>query len=186
MRAFVAIDLAEEVRAALAREQSRLKAACARNHGIRWTRPEGLHVTLKFLGAIEAERATSVTNALRVVERFDPFKVEVQGFGFFPDARRPRVLWVGVQAPAALRDLAARVETALEALGFARESRPFKPHLTLARFDPPHAQPALTAAIGEAARGFGSFEVSKFFLFESRLRPGGAEYLKLAGFPALP
>jgi RNA 2',3'-cyclic 3'-phosphodiesterase len=184
MRAFVAIDLADDVRAALAREQARLKAACAHNRDIRWTRPEGLHLTLKFLGAVERERAASVIAALQALDPFDAFKAEVMGFGFFPDARRPRVLWVGLEAPAALSELAARVETALENLGFARENRPFKPHLTLARFDRPHAPPALTAAVaGSSAGSFGCFEVSEFFLLESRLRPGGAEYFKLARFP---
>ena len=184
MRAFVAIDLAEEVRAALAREQSRLKAACGYNRDIRWTRPEGLHLTLKFLGEVEKERVSSVTTALEALPRFNAFAVEVQGFGYFPDARRPRVLWVSLEAPAALGELAAKVETAVEGLGFARENRPFKPHLTLARFDRPHAPPVLAAAIdGSCADSFGRFEVSEFFLFESRLRPGGAEYFKLARFP---
>jgi RNA 2',3'-cyclic 3'-phosphodiesterase len=185
MRAFVAIDLADDVRAALARQQARLKAACTHNRDVRWTRPEGLHLTLKFLGAIESERAASVIAALQKLGPFDAFNVEVKGFGYFPDARRPRVLWVGLEAPAALSELAARVEMALENLGFARENRPFKPHLTLARFDRPHVPPALTAAIDDSTAGsFGCFEVSEFFLFESRLRPGGAEYFKLARFPA--
>jgi RNA 2',3'-cyclic 3'-phosphodiesterase len=184
MRAFVAIDLADEIRAALAREQSRLKAACGRNRDVRWTRPEGLHLTLKFLGEIESARAASVIAALQALGRSDPFKVEVKGFGFFPDARRPRVFWVGLQAPASLGELAARVETALDPLGFPSEHRPFKPHLTLARFDSPKSPAALTAAIdGSSAGSFGIFEVSEFFLFESRLRPGGAEYFKLARFP---
>jgi 2'-5' RNA ligase len=183
MRAFVAIDLAEEVRAALAREQSRLKAACGHNRDIRWTRSEGLHLTLKFLGEIETARVASVTAALQALGRFDPFKVEVKGFGYFPDARRPRVLWVGLLAPAALGELAARVEAALEELGFARENRPFKPHLTLARFARPHAKPTVG---GFSGGSFGSFEVSEFFLFESQLRPGGAKYFKLARFPPSP
>jgi RNA 2',3'-cyclic 3'-phosphodiesterase len=184
MRAFVAIDLAADVRAALAGEQSRLKAACALNRDIRWTRPEGLHLTLKFLGAIETERVRPVIATLEALEPFDPFKVEVRGFGFFPDVRRPRVFWVGLQASSALGELAARVETALEPLGFERESRPFKPHLTLARFDRPLTPSALTTALNESSvESFGSFEVREFFLFESRLRRGGAEYFKLARFP---
>ena len=184
MRAFVAIDLADKVRAALAREQARLKAACAHYRDIRWTRPEGLHLTLKFLGEIEKAQATSVVAALQGLGGFDPFKAEVKGFGFFPDARRPRVFWVGLQGPPALSELAAGVEAALEPLGFAPEHRPFKPHLTLARFDRPQSPATLTAAINDSSVGsVGQFEVSEFFLFESRLRPGGAEYLKLARFP---
>ena len=187
MRAFVAIDLAEDVRLALAREQARLKGVCAPNRDIRWTRPEGLHLTLKFLGSIETERVQAVIAALQELESSDSFKVEVRGFGFFPDARRPRVFWVGLEAPSALSELAARVETALEPLGVERENRPFKPHLTLARFDRPLVPSALTTALNESSvESFGSFEVTEFFLFESRLRPGGAEYFKLARFAASP
>jgi 2'-5' RNA ligase len=187
MRAFVAIDLADEVRAALTREQTRLKAACGHTRDIRWTRPEGLHLTLKFLGEVEKERVTSVIATLQGLGKFDQFQVEVNGFGFFPDARRPRVFWVGLRAPASLGELAARVEKALEPLGFACEQRSFKPHLTLARFDRPRSPAALTAAIdGSTAASFGHFEVNEFFLFESRLRPGGAEYFKLARFPVSP
>jgi RNA 2',3'-cyclic 3'-phosphodiesterase len=185
MRAFVAIDLAADVRAALAREQARLKTAGTPSRDLRWTRPEGLHLTLKFLGEIGTERVAAVIAGLHALGRFDPFAVEVKGFGYFPDARRPHVLWVGLDGTAALSELAARVETALAALGFAPENRPFKPHLTLARFDRPHAPAALTAAIDNSPVGsFGRFEVSAFFLFESRLQPGGSEYLKVARFPA--
>jgi RNA 2',3'-cyclic 3'-phosphodiesterase len=184
MRTFVAIDLPDSVRAALAREQARLQAACGRNSDIRWTRPEGLHLTLKFLGEIAPERVPEVATTLNAVSPFDPFEVDVGGFGFFPSARRARVFWVGLEAPDALGELAAGIEAALEGLGFAREDRPFRPHLTLARFDKPGAQPALEAElkIGDAAR-LGRFAVSEFSLFQSKLRPGGAEYTKLARFP---
>jgi RNA 2',3'-cyclic 3'-phosphodiesterase len=187
MRAFVAVDLAEDVRTALAREQARFKAVCAPNRDIRWTRPEGLHLTLKFLGSIETERVRPVIAALQALEPFAPFMVEVRGFGFFPDARRPRVFWVGLEASSALGELAVRVETALEPLGVERENRPFKPHLTLARFDRPLTPSALTAALNESTvESFGSFEVTEFFLFESRIRSGGAEYFKLERFPTSP
>lgn len=185
MRAFVAIDLPDSVRAALAREQARLRAVCAGSRDIRWTRAEGLHLTLKFLGEVAAERVPAVTATLESLERFDKFEVEVGGFGFFPGPRRPRVLWVGLEAPAALGQLAARVEAALEAQGFPLEGRPFRPHLTLARFEGGRPQPALEAALETGlAASFGRFEVGEFFLFESKLRPGGAEYSKLARFPA--
>ncbi len=185
MRTFIAVDLTDEIRAALAVEQSRLKAACASNPDIRWTRPEGLHLTLKFLGEVEKPRVTSAIAALQGLGNFDSFTVEVKGFGFFPDARRPRVFWVGLQAPAALSELAARVEAAIEPLGFSREQRPFKPHLTLARFDRPQPPTALRKAIeGSSPNSFGCFEVREFLLFESRLQPGGAQYVKLARFRA--
>ncbi|HUI40684.1 MAG TPA: RNA 2',3'-cyclic phosphodiesterase [Terriglobia bacterium] len=184
MRTFVAIDLAESVRAALAKEQARLRSACARNSELRWTRPEGVHVTLKFLGEIPAERVAAVTAALEALRGFGRFEVEAKGFGFFPDARHPRVFWAGLEAPSALGELAGRVEAALAIIGFAAEDRPFRPHLTLARFRTPRADPDLAAALESTGSiSLGRFEVDEFFLFESKLRPGGAEYLKLAAFP---
>lgn len=184
MRLFIAIDLPDSVRAALASEQARLRDACAGSGDIRWTRPEGVHLTLKFLGEVAATRLPEVTTALDGLGRFEPFEIEVGGFGFFPSARRPRVFWVGLEAPPALGDLAKRVEVAMEPLGFAREDRPFQPHLTLARFDSQRPQPALEVALQKSgAVSFGRFTVTEFFLFESKLRPGGAEYSRIARFP---
>lgn len=184
MRLFIAIDLPDSVRAALAREQARLRDVCAGSRDIRWTRPEGVHLTLKFLGAVDEPRLPEVIGALRTIAPFDPFEVDVGGFGFFPNARRPRVFWVGLEAPPALGELARRVEAAMVPLGFARENRPFQPHLTLARFESQHAQPALEAALQRRdPGGFGRFTVIEFVLFESKLKPGGADYCKVARFP---
>jgi 2'-5' RNA ligase len=181
MRAFIAIELPETIRKALAREQARFRAVCP---DARWTRPEGIHLTLKFLGEISAQQEAEVKSALSRVERFEKFTVGTQGFGFFPDAKRPRVFWAGLDAPPALARLAAEVESALAALGFPPENRPFKPHLTLARFKIPRPQPRLEALLAVQDSPLpGSFEVSEFFLWESRLLPGGAEYHKAARFP---
>ncbi|HEV2423825.1 MAG TPA: RNA 2',3'-cyclic phosphodiesterase [Terriglobia bacterium] len=183
MRLFIAIDLPEPVRAALAREQARLRDACGKSRDIRWTRPEGLHLTLKFLGEVAAGRLPEISHALRPL-RFDAFEVDVAGFGFFPSARRPRVFWVGLEAPPALEEVATRVEAAMGILGFAPENRSFQPHLTLARFENHHPQPELEAALQKTGAGsFGRFTVSEFFLFASKLRPEGAQYSKLANFP---
>ena len=183
MRVFIAIELAGDVRAALAQEQERLRAVCAHNREIRWTRPEGWHLTLKFLGEISDQRARQVIGALQALAGFEKFAVEVKGFGFFPDPRRPRVFWAGIEGPPALAELAGRVETVMQELGFPRELRPFRPHLTLARFQKPRPSPELEAAFRNGnSPSFGRSEVSEFFLFESRLRPGGAEYRKVAEF----
>jgi 2'-5' RNA ligase len=181
MRAFVAIDLPAEIQAALASQQAAFRAASA---DARWTRPEGTHLTLKFLGEINDQQVSQVREALSALPSFPPFVVEVKGFGFFPDAHRPSVFWAGVEAPPELGELARRVEDSLERLGFARERRPFNPHLTLARFKVPRAQPGLRIlAERQASTSLGRFEVSEFFLFESKLSPHGAEYRKVARFP---
>ncbi len=184
MRLFVAIDLPESVRAAVAREQTRLRAVCAASRDIRWTRPEGVHLTLKFLGEVASTRLPGLTSALNGLGGFDSFEIKVGGFGFFPSARRPRVFWVGLEAPPALGELAKRVVAAMAALGFPPENRPFQPHLTLARFEGSRPQPTLERALEQSGAGaFGRFTVSEFYLFESKLRPGGAEYSKVARFP---
>ena len=181
MRAFIAIDLPEAVRAELRQQQTTFRAVCPDG---RWARPEGIHLTLRFLGEISDEQVTQVTDALKELRNFETFSTEVKGFGFFPDPRRPRVFWAGVVTPPNLAALAEQVEHAMEKLGFAREDRPFTPHLTLARFKVPRPQPALQShleRLGEPS--LGSFEVSEFFLFESKLSPQGAEYRKVARFP---
>jgi 2'-5' RNA ligase len=188
MRSFVAVDLSEPVKAAISEQQHALRTILStdagRNSDMKWTRPEGIHLTLKFLGEISERQVTQVTEALVGLGSFDPFALEVKGFGFFPDARRPRVLWVGVKAPLELGQLASRVESAMESLGFASEGRAFTPHLTLARFKVPRPQPELAALLeSKHELTLGHFEVSEFFLFESRLSPQGAQYRKVARFP---
>jgi 2'-5' RNA ligase len=181
MRAFIAIDLPERLRAALAEAQEVFRSAC---HDARWTRPEGIHLTLKFLGEISDAQTKQVVEALAQIGPFEPFFVEAKGFGFFPQVHRPRVFWAGVEAPPALAELAARVESRMEKIGFAREDRAFNPHLTLARFQVPRPQPALEAAVAARATDLlGKFEASEFFLFESKLSPQGAQYRKVLRFP---
>lgn len=185
MRVFVAIDLPEGVRAALARAQAGLHAACAHNQGIRWTRADGLHLTLKFLGEISTDQVQAVAEALEEIGPFESFTLEVKGFGFFPNARHPRVLWAGIESPPTLSELAVKVDAALANLDFPPEDRPFRPHLTLARFRTPRPEPGLEAALEKlSSTSLGSFEVTEYFLFESRLRRSGAEYCKLTRFAA--
>jgi 2'-5' RNA ligase len=181
MRAFVAIDLPDAIHAALGRQQQEFRSAC---RDARWTRPEGIHLTLKFLGEISDAQVEKVAAALSDLGKFEPFPIEVKGFGFFPNGHRPRIFWVGVEAPPSLAELAARVEASMEKLGFPREQRGFSPHLTLARFPVPRPQPALEALLArQADLELGRFEASEFFLFESKLSPQGAQYRKLARFP---
>ena len=190
MRAFIAIDLPEEIRRTLGERQAEFRTSC--NAGsrsaceIRWTRPQGFHLTLKFLGHVPDDQIDRVIEALQPLRRFEKFSVEVKGFGFFPNARRSRVLWVGVEAPAALEELARRLESAMERLGFAREERPFTPHLTLARFKSPQALPGLEQLLNRRSEAsLGRFDVSEFVLFESKLSPHGAEYKRVMSFQSM-
>lgn len=184
MRLFVALDLPGDVREALVELIARLKPLC---RAARWARPEGMHVTLKFIGhAIadgDAEKLAATRAALAGVRSGEPVEIRYRGIGFFPDARRPRVVWCGVEASANLAPLAADIEHALEPLGIPREERAFVPHLTLARFKSPEGVPPLARAAAEFARhDFGFARETEFHLFESSLKPGGAEYRKLASY----
>ncbi len=192
MRAFIAIDLPENIREALGQKQALLQTSLAqagaakpnRDSNTRWSRPEGIHLTLKFLGEITNVQVKQVTETLDAFEPFKTFPIEVKGFGFFPGPGRPRVLWAGVEAPPDLVQLARRVEDGMETLGFAREQRDFNPHLTLARFKEPRPLPALRSLVEQQNNlSFGHFEASEFFLFESKLSSHGAEYRKVARFP---
>ena len=181
MRAFIAIDLPDDIRAAVRRAQASFRSA---SPDARWTQPEGIHLTLKFLGEISDQKVREVRDSLKKLEQFEAFAIGLKGFGFFPDARRPRVFWVGVEALAGLSRLAEQIEEAMRAIGFSREERAFRPHLTLARFRVPQPQPALQALLAQQGdQELGSFEVSEFFLFESKLSPHGAEYRKVERFP---
>ena len=180
LRAFIAIDLPEPLHAALADAQHEFRSICRE---ARWTHPQGIHLTLKFLGEISDAQTRQVVEALASLGPLEPFAVEVKGFGFFPGARRPRVFWAGVEAPPALAEVVALVDSRMVKIGFEREDRAFSPHLTLARFQVPRPQPALEAAAAARTAALGKFEVSEFFLFESKLSPGGAQYRKVMRFP---
>ncbi len=185
MRLFVALDLSGEVRAALGELIARLRPQC---RAAKWARPEGMHVTLKFIGHAIADGDTKKLDAARAalaaVQSSEPVEMRYRGVGFFPDARRPRVVWCGVEASANLTQLAADIELALEPLGIPRETHAFVPHLTLARFKSPDGVDALVRAAAEfAERDFGSARETEFHLFESKLKPGGAEYRKIESYP---
>jgi len=181
MRLFVAMDIPEEVRSSLAALAAKLRAAC---QNARWVRIDGLHVTLKFIGETSAEKTEKIKTALAAIPSRAPISINFRGLGFFPNHRRPRVLWAGIEANSELAELAAAVETALHPLDIAREERAFSPHLTLARFDTPRGLDALHAAIEKAGPfEFGGTTAKEFHLYQSVLKRSGAEYTRLATFP---
>ncbi|MCU0304772.1 MAG: RNA 2',3'-cyclic phosphodiesterase [Thermoanaerobaculales bacterium] len=180
-RAFVALDLPPETRELIRREQERLRRELPR---ARWTRPEGQHLTLKFLGdtpkAVVAELAAALAAA---AAGRSPVVVTLGGSGFFPGPQRPRVAWVGGRAPGA-GELAAAVDDAAVAIGLAAERRPWSLHLTQARLDRPWP-PAAVERFLEWGRGFSapSFACAEVVVFASELRPGGAVYTALERVP---
>jgi 2'-5' RNA ligase len=178
IRAFIAVELdpgmLQRIAAARDRFQQRIS-------GIRWTPQDGWHLTLKFLGNIDPNQIDAIALALEhELSLFPRFSINAKGLGVFPDAKRPRVLWVGVQGEP-LATLAERIENALAPLGFEREKRNFKPHLTIGRwrqFERQHGNLAEVLAESQACE-FSGCTVYEVVLFQSILNPKGAEYRRL-------
>ena len=187
MRAFVAIELSDAAKRALTTLIQSLRGR--RIDGPRLVRPEGIHLTLKFLGDIDASRVPRIADALAAVStRHTPFRLALADPGFFPNADRARVLWIGVGGDLRpLRHLQRDVDETLAALGFAAEKRPFNPHLTIARMrdsaaraDRRRAADALAAYPLPDCIAISANAVS---LMQSDLRPGGAVYTRIAHAP---
>ena len=144
-------------------------------------RPEGMHLTLKFLGDIISTQVEDISTILNpIAEKQSCFALATGRTGVFPSPKKARVLWAGIDDPRnSCGNLAAGIDTALGALGFEREKRPFSPHLTLARLrEPAPAPQAFLDAEIECIR----FEVCRFILFRSVLNPSGAIYTPLKEF----
>ena len=180
MRLFIAIEIPDNIRAGFA---SLLKEFRAIAPQVKWVRAENLHVTLKFLGETESAKLGALQNVLSGLRSTDPVNLEFRGLGFFPNEKRPRVFWAGMEASANLKTLAADIDQAVHRLGFPLEDRPFAPHLTLARFQPPGIPPKLLQAVREkSAQAFGSLRTGETHLIESKLKPTGAEYTTVQTF----
>lgn len=181
MRLFVALAVSDEVRKSLTALLNELRRA---DFKPRWVDPESLHVTLKFIGHIADEQLSSIAGALLKLTAPAQIALEVRGIGFFPNDHRPTVIWVGIQASAELAALATRVDQALAACGVPRETRPFAPHLTLARLKEPRlSEPLRTLLANSKDRVFGTQVAKEFHLMESKTKSTGAEYTTLRSFP---
>ena len=191
MRVFVGLDIPDDTRAAIARYMEGLRGFAP---DVRWVRPESLHVTLKFIGEESEEEVERIRRELATVKS-PAFEIAFHDTGFFPNARSPRVFWVGIHAPEELTKLASAVDEAVARVGVAREKNSYKPHLTLSRSGSGRPHPkrgdkpssGLTQLASKLAKlpqpDFGTMTAREFYLFESKLGPGGARYLKLQAFP---
>jgi RNA 2',3'-cyclic 3'-phosphodiesterase len=180
MRLFVALEIPSAMRENFIALIESLRAASSQT---RWVGAENLHVTLKFIGEVPEAKLTAIRSVLASVRSDQPVALDIRGLGFFPNEKHPRVFWAGIEASPNLKTLAADIEQAMEKLGVRREPRPFSPHLTLARFEPPRLPEKIRATIeGNLARDFGSLRTSNFHLIESKLKPSSAEYTTLESF----
>jgi RNA 2',3'-cyclic 3'-phosphodiesterase len=174
MRLFAAVPIAEPARGQILELLTDLRQG---DWPVRWVHDEGLHLTLKFFGEVAAERLDVITEALRfAAEGAGPQPLSLSELGAFPSRSRPRILWVGVQAPPSLELLQDRIERGSEAIGFPPEGTPFQPHVTLGRVREGQRIPA-----GGLEDHAGRFKPVPFLgqelvLYESVLTTSGPRY----------
>ena len=174
MRLFVAVPVAEPARQQILKLLGQLRGAA---WPVRWVHDEGLHMTLKFFGEVGAERLDVIAEALRFAAAdAGSLALQLGDLGAFPSRSRPRVLWVGVNAPPALELLQDRIERGCEAIGFPPEGTPFQPHITLGRVREGQRLPS--GGLDEYADNFdpAPFMGQELVLYESVLTTGGPRY----------
>jgi RNA 2',3'-cyclic 3'-phosphodiesterase len=188
MRLFVALDIPESIRTAIEHYVDELRRIAP---DAKWVRGETYHVTLKFIGEWKRD-VKEVISALEI--QAPPVDISFRNCGFFPNPRAPRVFWVGIEADANLVRLANKVDDACAVLGIERDDHEYHPHLTLARsgssaprskrHEPaaPSVKRLAERIAGMPPPDFGTMHATEFFLYESKLSPGGAKYTKLKRF----
>jgi len=183
LRLFLAAPIPDDLRLKIAGIQDELRPNARQ---VKWVEPENLHLTLKFLGATDAEQVGGLAAcAEAVAARIAPMELVLAGLGAFPNARRPHTVWIGLQAgQEPLAELAEALEEALaRECGVPREERRFGGHLTIGRVKSPEPQPRLTTALAEGGdRAIGGYRLDAFDLYQSELRPTGPLYTLLHRF----
>ncbi|MFH1245638.1 MAG: RNA 2',3'-cyclic phosphodiesterase [Candidatus Omnitrophota bacterium] len=184
IRSFIALELTPEIQEELARVQTRLKTTGA---DVKWVNPEGIHLTLKFLGEISPallEEVKQILNAL--APRHQCFELKITRLGAFPNEEHPRVIWVGTEPEKnRLTQIVQELAEGLINLGFFKEKRPFAPHLTLGRVRSPHNREQLKQALQTTSVEQKVMRVTAITLFKSTLTPQGAIYQSLHKAPFL-
>jgi len=190
LRSFIAVEIPSEIQAAIAHATAPLKHTLQKPL-IRWVTPQNVHLTLKFLGDVSPANLERLAGTLKAEAGSQAtFSMSVGGLGAFPNQRRARVIWIGLDAPPALAALQRGVEAAVAQLGYPREERSFSPHLTIGRVakaasaaDLQHIRSALESTkVGI----LGTVSVQSIHIFKSDLQPGGSVYTRLYGLSMKP
>lgn len=180
-RVFYAVELTAEVRQRIQEHIARLRDAVP-DAGAGWNRDDKLHLTIKFLGDVATERVADLSLAAeRAVAGLKPFALAAEGCGAFPRRGQPRVLWIGIRdSTEELARLYTRLEEECAGQGFAREPRPFHPHLTIARLRNPKHATRLAASHKEPGFARMEFSVSELVLIRSELSSEGSRYTEIS------
>lgn len=178
MRTFVAIELHRELTAQIDQLQVALKKT---KTDVSWVKPQNVHITLKFLGEVKEEKIAEVYQAVEnSVVGIKSFAVNLQGLGGFPNLKRPRVIWIGVEkGKEILAELYPKVEEEFFQIGFSKENRNFTPHLTIGRVKSPKNLEKLASEITETSFQTDEFEVKEVVVMKSTLHPAGSIYTPL-------
>ena len=190
LRAFIAVEIPTRIHKEIESQTASLREMLNTSL-VRWVPTSNIHITLKFLGDIAPANVDMLAQTLSAEAMQHPvFEIQFRGLGVFPNPKRPRVLWVGIQAPAELETLQSRLETTTAKLGYPVEKRPFSPHLTIGRVKQ-HVSPAgiqriRTALDGTKVGALGAATVTAVHLFKSELKPTGAVYTRLHSAPLQP
>jgi 2'-5' RNA ligase len=187
MRLFTGIPIDERVVHNLEQVLAPLRALAH----LRWSAPENLHITSKFIGEWPENRLAEIQSALSAIDPPGKLNISISRFGFFPNPHHPRVFFVGVHLGPGLAELARRIGEALEPLGFPRGDTPYSPHLTLARIgehigrgDSRESLRSLREYIASMTNfDFGSFMAESFGLFLSKPGRAGSVYTRLTAYP---
>jgi len=180
-RLFFAAELPSEVCAQLREHIDRLREQ-VREAAASWSRVENIHLTLKFFGNVSVDRIASISDAAeRVVKEFSSFEIKVGETGVFPNPRRAQVLWIGISDPSGkLSALQAQLENECAALGFEKEDRAYRPHLTIARIRKPHGDRQLADAHLQMTFAPVAVELKELILFRSELSSKGSKYTAIS------
>lgn len=183
LRAFIAIELPEQLQNALEKQTARLRQTLG-DDLVRWIPTQNMHLTLKFIGNTAASHLDFIKQLLiQTADSHPQFELQISGIGSFPNSKLPRVLWAGIHAPAALVSLQKNIEAGTIRLGYEMEERPFSPHLTLGRvrqkIEQAHIQ-KIRATLDSIQLGrIGSARVDSIHLYKSELHSSGSVYTKL-------
>jgi len=181
MRLFIAIGLPDAWKQILALPEASIGWL---GRGVKWVEPRGMHLTLRFLGDVPDSDLPALDTAIRsAVSGTDVFTMRINGTGVFPNPRRPRVYWAGIEAPQSLMDMQKRIEEQMQALEFEPEENPFRPHLTLARIKEPIGKDRMTEALLNFRLESEPISVTEVLLMQSHLSKEGAHYEAIRHFP---
>jgi 2'-5' RNA ligase len=182
MRLFTGIDIPNDVAGHLSGLLDRLRPTAH----LKWTAPYNLHLTTKFIGQWKEERLSELVEKLKPLGKRPALAIRLEGIGWFPNPHNPRILWTGVKTGPELGKLASDTDETLAELGIEKDTKPYSPHLTLARIKEPVPLTHLRQSIAELPSvDFGSFTANRFYLYLSQPGPSGSIYTKLAEFPLI-